>query len=197
MAYLGIKISSSLKSKLPSIQCKMVKSTDYHITLLRFDNIWSIDEFIKSIDVVSDTILDVVPFSMRTTHISSFETAPNQPYPIVSLIQSDYLCALQKRLLENFNKNSIGYFKYCENYNPHITLGYSKNKIIMDLPVINIQASELILLGGDTSKNRAQIYFPLPHDEDFVNSQKEIVKKVFKYSNESLNLAIDRRVNPR
>jgi 2'-5' RNA ligase len=165
MAFLGIRIPHEVGRLIRNLDIPGVKETpsEYHITLLVFEDNWSIKRILKATEVVYDIVSEIDPFTIKADRISHFPPRPDHPIPIIAPIKSEGLHQLHKKLSKAFDKNKIDFKKTFKEYHPHITLAYSEDEYDdyrIDSP-IEFVVNEVTLWGGDEGDTRLFTTFQL------------------------------------
>jgi 2'-5' RNA ligase len=164
MAFLGIRIPLECGRLLSGIDVPGEKEgpSEYHITLLCFEENWPIAEISKALEATYDVIHKIKPFTIKTKKVSCFPKREDKPVPIIAKIESDDLHDVRKKLAKEFDKCKIEYSKTFKDFNPHITLAYA-DKEIKDIKIDTVEfvVQEIVLWGGDHGDDRIFITFPL------------------------------------
>jgi 2'-5' RNA ligase len=151
MAFLGIRVPQEIGRLITSLEVPGNKeaSSEYHITILCFDDNWPISEVIKATEATFDTVSNFNPFLVKSNTISHFPEH-NGTTPIIAKIKSDELQELHEKLCKSFDKAGIDFKKTFKDYKPHITLAYSEDKYDdFDIePAIEFVVNDVVLWGG-------------------------------------------------
>lgn len=168
MAFLGIRINHDIGRLLSNIKIPGDKEnvSDYHITLLCFEDNLPISEISQALEATYDIISDIKPFLVQIDSVSCFPKRENKPCPIVTRVKSDELHDLRDKLAKEFDKNKIDYSKVFKDFKPHITLAYHNEEIEeFKFDKLEFSVSEIVLWGGDNGDDRVFITFPLKGPE--------------------------------
>ena len=165
MSFLGISVPHEVGRLINSLEVPGIKETpsEYHITLLCFEENWPIKKILKAIDATFPIVSEVEPFSILANKVSHFPPRDGHPIPIIAPIKSEELLQLQKKLAKTFDKNKIDFKKTFKEYKPHITLAYSEDDhddVVIE-PAIEFVVNEIVLYGGDEGDSRLFTTFQL------------------------------------
>jgi 2'-5' RNA ligase len=164
MSFLGIRITPQCGRLLAGIDVPGDKegTSEYHITLLCFEDNWPITEIAKALEATYDIVCKIKPFIITTEEITCFPKREDNPVPIIAKIKSKELLELRENLAKEFEKRDIEFSKIFKDYKPHITLSYSE-KEIEDFKIDEVEfvVQEIVLWGGDHGDDRIFINFPL------------------------------------
>jgi len=169
LAFLGIKCPVEAGRLIAGLEVPGEKESvsEYHITILCFDDNWPISEISKALETTYDIVSKFEPFRVKAKKISHFPKREDNPIPIIAPIESDELQELHKKLAKAFDKDQIDFKKTFKDFKPHITLAYSEDEhddFKID-PAIEFIVSEIVLWGGDHGDDRIFITFPLKGPE--------------------------------
>jgi 2'-5' RNA ligase len=185
MAFLGIRITPEVARLLKGIDVPGEKesSSEYHITLLCFEENWPISEIAKALEATYDIVSKVKPFSAKTSKITCFPKREDNPCPIIAKVESKELHDLRDKLAKEFDKCKVDFFKTFKAFKPHITLAYA-DKEIDDITIdpVEFMIQEIVLWGGDHGDDRIFITFPLKgpekHKHSFLLQKVELFEKL-------------------
>ena len=124
---IGIDVPSNIRDLLP-----IADDLEYdpHITVAFFPNL-STEDIPLVLRAAKEAAKKVGSFSVRVTQSKTFPTPDEEGnYPHVALIESDELRFMHEeivRVLEHYSPGLVSTDFVGKNYNPHITLKYSKN----------------------------------------------------------------------
>jgi 2'-5' RNA ligase len=169
VAFLGIRVpveSGRLVAGL-DVPGDKESTSEYHITILCFEDNWPISEISKALEAAYDVVSKVEPFLVKANKVSHFPPREDHPIPIIAPIKSEELQDLHKKLAKAFDADKINFKKTFKDFKPHITLAYSKDEhddYKID-PAIEFMVNEVVLWGGDHSDDRIFITFPLKGPE--------------------------------
>jgi 2'-5' RNA ligase len=180
VAFLGIRVpvESGRLIKQLNVPGDKESPSEYHITLLCFEDNWPIAEISKALEATYDVISEISPFCVKATKVSHFPKREDNPIPIIAPIDSDELQELHKKLAKEFDKQKIDFKKTFKDYKPHITLAYSEDEhddFKID-PAIEFIVNEVVLWGGDSGDDRIFITFPLKGPER--TKQSMLIQKI-------------------
>lgn len=169
MAFLGIRVPSECGRLLKGLEVSGEKESpsEYHITILCFEDNWPLEKIAKTIKVVQPIIAETESFLVKTSKVSHFDATENKPTPIIAPIDSSELHDLHKKLSKAFDKAGIPFKKTFKEFNPHITLAYSDDghdDYKMDRKV-EFYVHEIVLWGGDNGDDRLFITMPVKGPE--------------------------------
>lgn len=168
MAFLGIRIPQETGRLLSCLEVPGNKegSSEYHITLLCFEDNWPISEVSKSIEATHDIISKTKPFMVSVNEITCFPKRADNPVPIIAKVESKELHDLRGKLVKSFDKNKIEFSKLHKDFKPHITLSYAEEEIDdYDISPVKFMVQELVLWCGDHGDDRLFVTFPLQGPE--------------------------------
>lgn len=174
MAFLGIRIPAEVARTFRNLDLPgdTVSESEYHITILMFEENWPIKEVAKAMEAALEVISETKPFLVSTKAVTCFPKREGHPYPVISLIDSKDLHELNSDLKKSFDKADVEYSKTFKDFKPHITLSYSDEevkKIKLD-PKVEFVVHEVVLWAGDNGDDRIFITFPLKGIEQKKNS---------------------------
>lgn len=174
MAFLGIRCPIEVGRLITGLEVPGDKESpsEYHITVLCFDDNWPISEISKALETTYDVVSKINPFRVKAEKVSHFPKREDNPIPIIAPIESKELHDLHKKLAGAFDDDKIDFKKTFKDFKPHITLAYSKDEhddFKID-PAIEFMVNEIVLWGGDSGDDRIFITFPLKGPERTKNS---------------------------
>lgn len=167
MAFLGIRIPHETGRLLAGIDVPGEKegASEYHITLLCFDENWPISEIAHALEATYDVVSKVKPFIAMTEEVTCFPKHGDTA-AIVAKVKSAELHELRDKLAKEFEKCKIEFSKTFKDYKPHITLAYNEDEIDeFKIDPVEFSIQELVLWGGDHGDDRIFITFPLKGPE--------------------------------
>lgn len=170
MAFLGIRVPEQTGRLLTGIDVPGEKesSSEYHITILCFEDNWPITEVAKALEASYDVISKFEPFLVKTDTITSFPKREDKPLPIIAKVESKELHQLSDKLRDKFDKEKIDYSKIFKDFKPHITLAYdSENDDLKEFKIDPVEfiVQDLVLWGGDYGDSRLFVNFQLKGPE--------------------------------
>jgi len=180
VAFLGIRINQDVGRLISKLEVPGEKESvsEYHITILCFEDNWPIAEISKALEATYDVVSKFEPFRVKAKKISHFPKREDNPIPIIAPIESEQLQELHKKLAKSFDSDKIDFKKTFKDFKPHITLAYSVDKFDdykID-PPIEFTVNEVVLWGGDSGDDRIFITFPLKGPER-VNKHSMLLQK--------------------
>jgi 2'-5' RNA ligase len=168
MAFLGIRVPHETGRLLSGIDVPGEKegSSEYHITLLCFEENWPISEIADALEATYDVVSKIKPFAIKTTEVTCFPKREDNPVAIIARVESDDLHDMREKLAKEFEKSKIDFSKTFKDFKPHITLAYA-DKEIDDCKIdpVEFVVQEIVLWGGDHGDDRIFITFPLKGPE--------------------------------
>lgn len=165
MAFIGIKISADIARLFRGLELpgEKIPENEYHITILCFEENWSVSDISNSMEAALEVLQDTEPFQVVIDRITCFPKRESKPCPIIAKITSKDLEKVNRKLKKSFDKNSVEYSKVFKTYAPHMTLSYTDEEIeelVLDKP-IEFTVTEIVLWGGDHGDDKIFITFPL------------------------------------
>jgi len=167
MAFIGIKIPEKISKKLKNINIDGDKTdtSDFHITLIAFEDNIPIKNVSKSLEAMYNSCEDINPFEITLDKVSCFPKREDNPCPLITPIVSKELQQINKNLKKYLDKMDVDYLNTFKMYKPHITLSYAE-KEIKDFKIepIGFEVNEICLWSGDNGLNYDKIHVicPLP-----------------------------------
>lgn len=168
MAFLGIRIPHETGRLLAGIDVPGNKegSSEYHITLLCFEENWPISEISKALEATYEIVSNIKPFMVSVDEITCFPKREDNPVPIIAKVKSAELHELRDKLAKNFDKKKIDFSKIFKDFKPHITLAYADEEMDdFEIDPVEFMIQELVLWGGDHGDDRIFVTFPLKGPE--------------------------------
>jgi 2'-5' RNA ligase len=182
MAFLGVRIPLEIGRMLNVIEVPGVKESpsEYHITILLFDDNWPITEVAKALEATYDVVNKEKPFNIEINKVTSFPKVKDKPLPIIARLTSEDLHKLSDKLRAKFDEEGIDYKKHFKDFNPHITLAYDHELEKFDdikIEPVNFTVQEIVLWGGDYGDSRLFVNFQLKKPE----KRAELLAKIEAY----------------
>lgn len=170
MAFLGIKIDSSVGRMLNGIDVSGIKESpsEYHITILCFDDNWAITQVAAALEATYEVVNDFKPFCVEVNKISSFSKIKDKALPIIAKVESKELHQLSDKLRKKFDDANIDYKKNFKEFKPHITLAYDDELEKFEdskIDPITFTVQDVVLWGGDYGDSRLFVNFQLKQPE--------------------------------
>jgi len=165
MALLGIKVPQSVAKTLRQIDTpgKKEDSSDFHITLLIFNEHMSVSEVAKSVEAIGNAIKNVNPFKLKLNKVSCFPKREDNPVPIIMPIESKELQDLQSKLKKALKKHKVDFDTKFKEYRPHITLSYDENEVDdFKIDKEEFTVDEIILWSGDEGLDEKELFVTFP-----------------------------------
>lgn len=205
MAFLGIRVPVETGRLLRGIEVPGEKEgpSEYHITLLCFEDNWPVSEIAKALEATYDVICKIKPFTVKVEDVFCFPAREDKPVPVVAKVKSEDLHDMRDELAKEFDKCGIDFSKIFKDFKPHITLAYAKESIdkFKIEPAIEFAVQEIVLWGGDSGDDRIFITFPLKGPEKQKHSlllqKAEIFEKLANNPQEFLTPSFERRKTER
>jgi 2'-5' RNA ligase len=164
MAFLGIRVPHETGRLLTGLEVPGEKegSSEYHITLLCFEENWPISEIAHALEATYEVVSQIKPFIVSVKKVTCFPKREDNPVPIVAKVESKELHDLRDKLAKEFDKCDIKFSKTFKDFKPHITLSYAKEEIDeFSIDSVDFSVQEIVLWGGDHGDDRIFITFPL------------------------------------
>jgi len=175
MAMLAIPIQPDISRLFQEFDLDIERDPSNHITLFYFGDDLPISRVLKIIPVIFDLTEGLEPFTASASSYSSFES--DEAYPIICPVKSTSLINIRDKIQKAFDKSKIKYDKKFPDYKPHITLGYSKEKLKnTKFPKVEFTISQLSLYCGDTSDTKLFVNFPFSINKF---SQLDMLSKMY------------------
>lgn len=205
MAFLGIRVPAEVGRLITGLEVpgKKESVSEYHITILCFDDNWPISEISKALEATYDVVSKISPFRVKAKKVSHFPKHEDNPIPIIAPIDSDDLHDLHEKLAKAFDSDKIEFKKTFKDFKPHITLAYSDDEHddFTIEPALEFTVSEIVLWGGDHGEDRIFVTFPLKGPERTKHSMLEqkasLFEKLAKSAQEFLTPTYERRKSDR
>lgn len=166
MAFLGIKVPVETGRLLKGIDVPgdLESPSEYHITLLCFEDNWAIKDISKALESTYEVISEIKPFLIKTDTVGCFPKREGKPIPIIAKVKGDDLFDLRDKLAKKFDKDKVEFSKIFKDFKPHITLAYYDTEKEIDefkIDPVEFSVQEIVLWGGDHGDDRLFITFPL------------------------------------
>ena len=165
MAFLGIRVPHEVGRLIRNLEVPGEKETpsEYNITLLVFEDNWSIKKMLKATEAAYEIMAETEPFSVKADHVSHFPPRPDHPVPIIAPVKSEELHQLHKKLVKALQAAKVDFKQTFKEYKPHITLAYSPHgydDYKMDTP-LQFMVQEAVLWGGDEGDTKLFTTLPI------------------------------------
>lgn len=168
MAMIAVQISSDISRLLKDVDVECERDNSDHITMFYFEDDLSIKKVCKMLPLIFDITSNHKPFEASLSKISAFPEGKHG-YPIIAEVQSKELHELREQIAKAFDKANIKYDQKFPEYLPHITLGYSEEKLkTIKLPKFKFSITNISLYYGDISDTKLFINFPFTFGLDAV-----------------------------
>jgi 2'-5' RNA ligase len=159
MAMLAIPIQPDISRLFQEFDLDIEKDQSNHITLFYFGDDLPMSRILKIIPAVFELTEDLKPFTAYTQHYSSFDS--DDLFPIICPVISQKLIGLRNKIQTSFDNKKVKYNKKFKDFKPHITLGYSKEKLKnTKFPKVEFPISQIALYAGDTIDTKLFVNFP-------------------------------------
>lgn len=160
MAMLAIPVHQNISRLLQEIDLDIEKDPSNHITMFYLGDNIPISRILKIIPEVYDIIQETGPFMVEVSGYTTFPEGKHG-YPVICPVKSNELQNLRKKLKSAFHQEKIKFDDTFKEYNPHITIGYSPDKVKdQKFNKIRFAISEIALYGGDEVDTRLFVNFP-------------------------------------
>lgn len=163
MSFLQIKVSNDISRLFKSIKVPGDKTPgdEYHITLICFEDDFSMEDATEALLPIFKSINNFEPFKVKTNTITNFPAGKDN-YPIIAKIESTELHDLQKELRKALDKADVEYKNNYPEYKPHVTLSYSEEDIKdYKIDPIEFMVHEIVFSVGEEAHDQVSIIFPL------------------------------------
>lgn len=174
MAMLAIPIQQDISRLLQELDLDIERDPSNHITLFYFGDNLPMSKVLKIIPVVFDIVQTLSPFTANVSNYTHFDS--DDIYPIICPVKSPTLLDLRQKIQKAFDKKKISYDKKFPDYHPHITLGYSEDKVKdFKFPKIEFTIPQISLYAGDTTDTKLFVNFPFTINRfAYLNSLTEL-----------------------
>jgi len=172
MAFLGIRVPHETGRLLAGVDVPGEKEgpSEYHITLLCFEDNWPISEISKALESTYDVVSKIKPFRVSIDKVTCFPKHGDK-CALIAPVKSAELHELRDELAKHFDKEHIDFAKNFKDYKPHVTLAYHDEEIEeSDIDEVEFSVQEVVLWGGDHGDDRIFITFPLKGPEKHKHS---------------------------
>lgn len=158
---IAIPVSQDVSRLFQSIEVDGHREPSNHITLFYLGDNININVIIDIIPILYEATLDIKPFDLTCSKIKTFPKG-KYGYPVIAEIKSDQLTELRSKIKKMLDRNKIDYSDKFPEYNPHLTLSYSKKKpkSIKFPQKYKWTANHLSLFGGDEVDSKIFVNFP-------------------------------------
>ena len=161
MAMLAIPITKSVSRLFQGIDVDGTRDKSDHVTMVYFGDNIKINKIVKVIPILFEILSETAPFTIKTNKITTFSKG-DDGYPVIAAIKSKELQDLRNKIIEEFEKKKVKFDNKYPNYNPHVTLSYSEEKVKdINIETCEWQVNEISLYCGDVSDTRMFVNFPL------------------------------------
>lgn len=176
MAFLGICIPHEIARLLAQVDYgskgKPEPTDQFHITLCYFGEDVPIEQITKAILVTYKVTSKTRPFTVQTSHVSTFPPHPKEgTVPVICRVDSTELHDLRSKLVKAYDDAGVEFDKNFPVYKPHCTLAYIEpgeeaakvQGLDITIPVIEWGVGEIVLWGGDDGDERLIVTFPFSY----------------------------------
>lgn len=131
-----------------------------HITMFYLGDGVPLDRLMKIIPILYKLCAKTDPFKVSCKRITTFPKG-KKGWPVIGQVQSKEIQSLWTKIKSALEQNNIKYDKTYSEYNPHVTLSYSKKKPKnISFPKLEWTVGEISLYGGDEHDERLFVNFP-------------------------------------
>lgn len=162
MAMLAIPISDDISRLFRALKFEEIGKPDVadHITLFYFGDNFSLNNIIKATKAIYEITSEQNPFKISTNKIVQFSEG-KYGFPLVAEINSKDLEKFREEIKKKFDKAKVKYNTKFKDFKPHLTLGYTTEKIKdIKFDKIEFSVNEIALYGGDEYKENIFVSFP-------------------------------------
>jgi 2'-5' RNA ligase len=162
MAMIAIPIAADVSRLFRSIPVSGARDPSDHVTMFYLGDDINLNVILDIIPVLYEMTLNVKPFEVTCSKITSFSKGKNG-YPVIGLIKSDPLLELREKIKKLLDRNRIKFDNTFSDYKPHVTLSHSKKrqKTIKLPQKYSWKVNQVSLYGGDETDSRIFVNFPL------------------------------------
>ena len=173
MAFLGLKVPHEAARLLSEVNYGGVGEREpldhAHVTVLHLGKKVPIDNICKAIIPMYEAVSQSAPFTASTSRVSVFTPHPDEgTVPVICPVDSPALHKLRSAVCASCDAAGVDYSKKFPDYNPHVTLAYSKEASTYEnwagditFPAVEWGVHEIVLWGGDEGDKRIIITFPM------------------------------------
>lgn len=161
MAMLAIPLSRDISRLFTQVDVPGARDPSDHITLFFLGDEIPIETVGKLVPIIHQVTSELRPFMVSCKRITTFPKGENG-YPVIAQLQAPQLQEIREKVKRIFDRKGINYDNETHpEFNPHVTLSYSKKKPKnISFPKIQWQVNELALFGGDGHDERVYVNFP-------------------------------------
>lgn len=160
MAMLAVPLSRDVSRLFTQVDVPGQRDPSDHITLFFLGNEISIDTIGKLVPIIHKVTSELRPFMVSCKRITTFPKGENG-YPVIAQLQAPQLQEIREKIKRIFDRKGVSYDETHSEFNPHVTLSYSKKKPKnISFPKIQWQVNEIALFGGDSHDERVYVNFP-------------------------------------
>lgn len=164
MAFIAIKVPKEISSALTKIDVpgEMTDKSEMHITLMYLGKNIPIEQVLLATSACFSVSQTCRPFGVSTNVVTAFPENPEDGFPIICPVDSPPLHSFQSALRQSLDEAGADYSKKYPDYNPHITLSYSKYPVVeTEFPRVSWTVTEFVIWGGDEGDEKIAITLPL------------------------------------
>ncbi len=172
MAFLGLRVPQETARILAEVDIgkwgEKEPPSSFHITMAYMGREVPIETIAQMIPAIFPVVAKTSPFTVSTSHVTTFPPHPEDGVPIIARVDSEPLHAFRAAVCQAMDAAGVDFSKKFPDYKPHVTLAYAKDALVhydnafdIHIPTIEWAAHELVLWGGDNGDNRLIVTFPL------------------------------------
>jgi 2'-5' RNA ligase len=160
MAMIAIPISDDVGRLFRQVDVLGERDPSDHMTMFHLGEDIKLDQILLATRAIYRVTSKMEPFTVSCKRITTFPKV-DKMYPVIAKVDSKGLLPLRKSIESELKRSGVRYDKTHEDYNPHVTLGYSKKKPKnITFPKIEWQVNSVCLYGGDVHDERLFVSFP-------------------------------------
>lgn len=160
MAMIAVPVSRDVSRLFTQVDVPGERESSDHITLLYLGDKVQVATIAKLMPLILEVTSKMSPFLVTCKRITTFPKG-DKGYPVIAQLQSEPLHELRTKLARILERQGIEYSKQFPEFNPHVTLSYSKKKVKnMRFDKIQWLVNCVSLYGGDEADERVYCQFP-------------------------------------
>lgn len=135
MAMIAVPVPREIGRLFRSIEVPGERDPSDHITMFYLGDNLSVDKLVRIIPVVFKVAESLEPFLVTCRKITTFPKNDDRHssdgtngYPVIAPVESKQLHELRTKIKRAFDSKGIDYNNKYPDYQPHVTLSYSKKK---------------------------------------------------------------------
>jgi 2'-5' RNA ligase len=169
MAMLAIPVPENVGRLFRSIEVPGDRDPSDHITMFYLGEDVSVDTLVRIIPLVFKITESLEPFLVTCRKVTTFpknddrhSSGGTSGYPVIAPVESKQLHEIRSKVKRALESKGIDYNNKYPDYQPHVTLSYSKKKPKnIRFPKTQWLVNEIALYGGDNHDDRLFVSFPL------------------------------------